>query len=165
MATIPCTEGMVVEGGSDDGITYPSVTSCMTITCLLDGGAKVGAHDAIFQRVQPQVFMALKGKIGKRTVQKVRAAGSGSSWTPRMTSQVQLSEDFAKNDKTWASKKWSDQLAAMESFLISRNEEQFRRMLAWQFAVDLADVTFNKFDEGNIEILDDGTLLLNGVKA
>jgi hypothetical protein len=158
MPLVLCSEGHVVDAGATDGIDFGGVTSCMTITCLLADGSKVAAHDAIFQRVQPQIFTALKGQIAGRAVSKVITAGAGSMWTPRMTSQTQLSNEFAKNDSTWASRSWDKQLAQMEPFLISSNPEHFRQILAWQFGVELASVSYTKYDEGRIQISPNGTL-------
>lgn len=149
---IKCSEGQVVSASDKEGIDFGGVTSCMTITCCLSDGSKVAAHDGVFQRVQPHIFKALKGKLTSRKVSRVIAAGSGSCWTHRMESVAQLSENFAKNDPHWKEKGWETQLSMMAPFLVSKSVDNFKQILAWQFDVSKSDVSFTKYDEGRIQV-------------
>ena len=44
MASIPITEGKIGFADNDKELRYPSVTSCLTITCVTKDGGKWGAH-------------------------------------------------------------------------------------------------------------------------
>jgi hypothetical protein len=145
-----CSEGEVKEAKPDDDIDFGAVTSCMTITCILEDGGKVAAHDAIYQRVSPHIFEALKRKLDNRKVARVVAAGSGSCWTPEMQSQAELADSFQRNSGTFAQKSQLDQLADMAPHLVSRNVEHFKRKLALKFGTE--SVEFTDFDDGRIWI-------------
>lgn len=155
---IKCSEGKVVEAGKTEGIDFGGVTSCMTITCILADGQKVAAHDGVFERVNPHIFKALKGKLNKRSVARILAAGSGSCWTPRMGSQTELSDSFAKNDPHWKDKGWETQLNMMAPFLVSKNVDNFKQILSWHFGVSKSDIEYKNFDGGQIQITSEGAL-------
>jgi hypothetical protein len=155
---IPCNEGKLVEAPRTQGVDFGSVTSCMTITCLLDDGHKVAAHDAVFERVTPHIFTALKQKIGSRTVSKVLAAGAGSCWTWDMRSQADLSQTLAQTVPGWSQSPWTAQLKNMEGYLISRNIASFKKKLAETFGVSVDKVEYQLYDEGAIQVLSIGVL-------
>lgn len=48
-ANIRVSEGQVGEAGPGGTITYPSVTSCLTVTVRLRDGGMVGAHASLFE--------------------------------------------------------------------------------------------------------------------
>ncbi len=155
---IACNEGQLVEAPRAKGVDFGSVTSCMTITCLLDDGHKVAAHDAVFQRVTPHIFTALKQQIGTRTVSKVLAAGAGSCWTWDMRSQADLSDSLSQTVPGWNQAPWATQLKNMEGYLISRNIANFRKKLADTFGVSVDKVEYQLYDEGKIQVLSIGVL-------
>jgi hypothetical protein len=130
----------------------------MTITCILKDGGKVAAHDGVFERVKPYIFQALKGKLNKRSVVRVVAAGSGSCWTPLMKSQQDLANNLAKNDPTWKGKSWEDQLGMMEPFLVSKNVDNFKQILSWHFDIAKSDIEYKNYDVGTIQITSGGAL-------
>ncbi len=157
MPAILCSEGKIVEASGTQGIDFGGVTSCMTITCILNDGTKVAAHDAIWLRVAPHIFKAILGKINSRKITKVIAAGAGSCWTPQMNSQQNLSDTLSKNDPNWAKRKWDDQLEEMKPFLVSGNTDKFKQVLAWHFNVSVSAVEYHNYDFGRIQIGADGT--------
>ncbi|MGW8329469.1 eCIS core domain-containing protein [Streptomyces sp. NPDC055897] len=80
-------EGQVDEVGPGGTITYPSVTSCLTITVLLRDGGKVGGHASLFRAeggmYSDQILGAIKSRVGKRRVESVTVRGAVSSWNPQ----------------------------------------------------------------------------------
>lgn len=155
---IMCSEGQVVQVDKSQGIDFGGVTSCMTITCILEDGVKVAAHDGVFERVKPHIFKALKGKLNKRSVARIVVAGSGSCWTPRMGSQQDLASSFVKNDPKFGGKSWEEQLKMMKPFLVSKNVDNFKQILSWTFDVPKSDIEYENYDEGRIQITSGGAL-------
>ncbi|MCX4529968.1 hypothetical protein OG982_30545 [Streptomyces sp. NBC_01551] len=67
-------------------ITYPSVTSCLTVTVRLRDGALVGAHASLFQVPgelrSDEILAALKHLVGNRPVTGVQVKGAVGAWHP-----------------------------------------------------------------------------------
>ncbi|MEU5002246.1 hypothetical protein [Streptomyces sp. NPDC021622] len=67
-------------------ITYPSVTSCLTVTVRLRDGGLVGAHASLFQVPgelrSDQILAALKGLVGHRPVTAIQVKGAVGAWHP-----------------------------------------------------------------------------------
>ncbi|ATL31923.1 hypothetical protein [Streptomyces formicae] len=80
------SEGQVEEVAPGGVITYPSVTSCLTVTVRLREGGLVGAHASLFQVPgelrSDQILAALKGRVGDRAVASVEVRGAVGAWHP-----------------------------------------------------------------------------------
>ncbi len=85
-ANIRITEGQVGEIGPGGTLTYPSVTSCLTVTVRLRGGVKVGAHASLFQVPgeyrSDRILAAVKQRIALRGVRAVEVRGAVGAWDP-----------------------------------------------------------------------------------
>ncbi|KOX48666.1 hypothetical protein G3I61_19310 [Streptomyces diastaticus] len=79
-------EGEVKSVGPGGTITYPSVTSCLTITVYLRDGGKVGGHASLFKAAggmySDQILPAIKAQVGKSRVERIDVSGAISSWNP-----------------------------------------------------------------------------------
>lgn len=80
------TEGQVKEVAPGGVITYPSVTSCLTVTVRLRDGGLVGAHASLFQVPgelrSDKILAALKQLTGTRPVIAVQVKGAVGAWHP-----------------------------------------------------------------------------------
>ncbi|WP_078622320.1 hypothetical protein [Streptomyces sp. NRRL S-244] len=80
------TEGQVKEVAPGGVITYPSVTSCLTVTVRLRDGGLVGAHASLFQVAgelrSDEIPAALKHLVGHRPVTAVQVKGAVGAWHP-----------------------------------------------------------------------------------
>ncbi|MFG2222274.1 hypothetical protein [Streptomyces sp. NPDC048644] len=80
------TEGQVKEVAPGGVITYPSVTSCLTVTVRLRDGGLVGAHASLFQvpgELRSDAILAALGKLaGDRPVTSVQVKGAVGAWHP-----------------------------------------------------------------------------------
>jgi hypothetical protein len=85
-------EGQVDEAGPE-GIEYGAVTSCMTVTCLLDDGNHVGGHLSLTipdgRYDSASVLPAMWGLIGSRAVVLVHLAGNSDMWSPSYLTEPQ----------------------------------------------------------------------------
>jgi hypothetical protein len=77
-------EGEVGQGAAGEGIDYGAVTSCMTVTLVLDDGSYVGGHLSL---LIPQgaldstsVLPAMANLVGGRQVTWVHLAGQSDTW-------------------------------------------------------------------------------------
>ncbi|KOG39606.1 hypothetical protein ADK74_28120 [Streptomyces decoyicus] len=79
-------EGQVDEVGPGGSLTYPGVTSCLTVTIRLQGGGMVGAHASLFQVPgeyrSDRILAAVKQRIGGRGVRAVEVRGAVGAWDP-----------------------------------------------------------------------------------
>ncbi|MEV6578567.1 hypothetical protein AB0M92_10460 [Streptomyces sp. NPDC051582] len=84
--TATITEGQVKEVAPGGVITYPSVTSCLTVTVRLWDGGLVGAHASLFQVPgelrSDEILAALKQLTGARPVIAVQVKGAVGAWHP-----------------------------------------------------------------------------------
>ncbi|UQA90591.1 hypothetical protein [Streptomyces halobius] len=84
--SIRISEGQVGEVGPGGTITYPSVTSCLTVTVRLQGGGLVGAHASLFQVPgeyrSDRILAAVKQRTGARRVRAVEVRGAVGAWDP-----------------------------------------------------------------------------------
>ncbi|MFD9818367.1 hypothetical protein [Streptomyces violascens] len=80
------SEGQVKEVAPGGVITYPSVTSCLTVTVRLRGGGLVGAHASLFQVPgelrSDETLPALKALVGGRPVAAIEVKGAVGAWHP-----------------------------------------------------------------------------------
>ncbi|MBF6332992.1 hypothetical protein IU452_31305 [Nocardia transvalensis] len=80
------TEGQVAEAAPGRQILYPSVTSCLTVTLRLGGGAKVGAHASLFQvpgELRSDAILAAAARqAGTRPIIAVEVRGAVGAWHP-----------------------------------------------------------------------------------
>ncbi|MFG2141065.1 hypothetical protein [Streptomyces sp. NPDC048650] len=85
-ANITITEGQVGEVGPGGILTYPSVTSCLTVTVRLRDGGKVGAHASLFQVPgeyrSDRILAAVEQRIRTRGVRAVEVRGAVGAWDP-----------------------------------------------------------------------------------
>ncbi|MEU8582879.1 hypothetical protein [Streptomyces abikoensis] len=80
------TEGQVAEAARGQAILYPSVTSCLTVTVRLGGGAKVGAHASLFrvpgELRSDEILGAVRRRVAGRRVLAVEVRGAVGAWDP-----------------------------------------------------------------------------------
>jgi hypothetical protein len=80
------TEGQVREVAPGGVLTYPSVTSCLTITVRLGDGGLVGAHASLFhvpgELRSDAILPALDAAVGDRPVAFVEVRGAVGAWHP-----------------------------------------------------------------------------------
>ncbi|MEV6734775.1 MULTISPECIES: hypothetical protein [unclassified Streptomyces] len=80
------SEGQVQEVAPGGVITYPSVTSCLTVTVRLHDGGLVGAHASLFQvpgeLPSDEILQALKNHVGNRSVTALQVKGAVGAWHP-----------------------------------------------------------------------------------
>ncbi|WP_223279257.1 hypothetical protein [Streptomyces sp. SDr-06] len=80
------SEGQVKEVAPGGVITYPSVTSCLTVTVRLRGGGLVGAHASLFQVPgelrSDAILPALRALVGGRPVTAIEVKGAVGAWHP-----------------------------------------------------------------------------------
>ncbi|MGW4690594.1 hypothetical protein ACWEPM_37740 [Streptomyces sp. NPDC004244] len=80
------TEGQVKEVAPGGVITYPSVTSCLTVTVRLRDGGLVGAHASLFrvpgELRSDEILAALEHLVGDRPVKAVEVKGAVGAWHP-----------------------------------------------------------------------------------
>lgn len=85
-ANVRISEGRVGEVGPGGTLTYPSVTSCLTVTARLRDGGLVGAHASLFQVPgeyrSDRILAELKQRIGARPVRAVEVRGAVGAWDP-----------------------------------------------------------------------------------
>jgi len=92
-------EGEVGKGDAGAGIEYASVTSCLTVTCLLDDGSYVGGHLSLMKvgLDSTQVLPAMKDLIGNHQVTKIAIAGQLDTWNPAYFSKTLYNSDMGSN--------------------------------------------------------------------
>ncbi|MFF1377584.1 hypothetical protein [Streptomyces sp. NPDC058308] len=80
------SEGQVKEVAPGGVLTYPSVTSCLTVTVRLRDGGLVGAHASLFQVPgelrSDEILAAVKRSVGSRAVTAVEVGGAVGAWHP-----------------------------------------------------------------------------------
>lgn len=85
-AAATITEGQVKEVARGGVITYPSVTSCLTVTVRLHGGGLVGAHASLFQVPgelrSDEILPAVRKAVAGRAVRAVEVRGAVGAWNP-----------------------------------------------------------------------------------
>ncbi|WP_199832231.1 hypothetical protein [Streptomyces sp. WM6373] len=85
-ASATVTEGQVKEVVPGGVMTYPSVTSCLTVTVRVRGGGLVGAHASLFQVPgelrSDEILGALKQLVGGRPVAAIEVRGAVGAWHP-----------------------------------------------------------------------------------
>ncbi|PKV89353.1 hypothetical protein [Streptomyces sp. TLI_146] len=85
-ATATVTEGQVREVARGGVLTYPSVTSCLTVTVRLRGAGLVGAHASLFQVPgelrSDEILPALRKAVAGRPVAAVEVRGAVGAWHP-----------------------------------------------------------------------------------
>ncbi|MFD0164476.1 hypothetical protein ACFVJH_09980 [Streptomyces decoyicus] len=85
-ANIRVSEGQVGEVGPGGTLTYPGVTSCLTVTVRLKDGGMVGAHASLFQVPgeyrSDRILAAVKQRTGAREVRAVEVRGAVGAWDP-----------------------------------------------------------------------------------
>lgn len=84
-ANVRISEGRVGEVGPGGTLTYPSVTSCLTVTARLRDGGLVGAHASLFQVPgeyrSDRILAELKQRIGARPVRAVEVRAPSAPGT------------------------------------------------------------------------------------
>jgi hypothetical protein len=140
-----CGEGMVVDVAANEEIDYGWVDSCMTITCFLDNGTKIGAHEAILKRVAPSIFQNVKGRLNGRKITKVKAAGAGRFWSKELTTQ----KDFAAANPNLAEEEAYNRFSAVSA---ARNYSAFQKFLSEKFGVSENDADYDEYEPGRLQI-------------
>jgi hypothetical protein len=92
-------------GTGEGSIEYSAVTSCLTITCLLDDAAKthVGGHASLMRKGDhygsTEILDRMSEKIpGERTVIKILIAGALGSWHPDFLTDTPYIDDLGNKN-------------------------------------------------------------------
>ncbi|MFG2617067.1 hypothetical protein ACGFXC_05540 [Streptomyces sp. NPDC048507] len=84
--SVTVTEGRIGEAGPGGVLTYPSVTSCLTVTVRLRDGGLAGAHASLFQVPgelrSDAILAALRDRVGDRPVTAIEVRGAVGAWDP-----------------------------------------------------------------------------------
>ncbi|MEV5755856.1 hypothetical protein AB0L61_03685 [Streptomyces tendae] len=116
-------EGEVKSVGPGGTITYPSVTSCLTITVYLRDGGKVGGHASLYKTpggmYSDQILPAIKAQVGQRRVKKIDVSGAVSSWNP-----AYLKTAIERSDSAPAQKNDPDGIRAVVSSTLGRQAKK-----------------------------------------
>ncbi|MFD8024064.1 hypothetical protein ACFV6G_27050 [Streptomyces lavendulae] len=100
-STATVTEGQVKEVAPGGVITYPSVTSCLTVTVRLADGGLIGAHASLFQVPgelrSDEILAAVKDRVGNRQVTAVQVKGAVGAWHPSYF--VKAIESYGKGEQ------------------------------------------------------------------
>ncbi len=79
-------EGEVGEAG-EEGIEYGAVTSCLTVTCLMDDGSHIGGHLSLVippgRLDSSLVLTSMRSMFGARSPIMVHIAGQLDLWNSR----------------------------------------------------------------------------------
>ncbi|EAY26344.1 hypothetical protein M23134_04622 [Microscilla marina ATCC 23134] len=93
VTTLRCVEGEFVQATADQEVDFVGMSSCMAITCIMQDGSKIAAHDALENRVPgggAVAKLAVLVEQHESTVNNVKAVGIGSCWGPHMETSQQL---------------------------------------------------------------------------
>jgi hypothetical protein len=156
---VSISENEIKTAGKRDTILYPGLSSCMSITCILQDGSKVGGHAAQFGQSGVNFTNRIRNSIGAGVVTRVIAKGHGGSWGPHLESQIDLTP-VATNiwRRTHPINPTDFQLVGvMQPLMASQNANQFENWLQGQFhalAVQFIDME----NDGNVGINADGTV-------
>ncbi|WP_052303362.1 hypothetical protein [Dickeya dadantii] len=149
-------ENEVRAAAAGEGIHYPSLSSCMSITCILNNGSKVGAHAYQFGDSGITLINRMKALIGNNIVVAVKAKGHGGCWGKNLQSQFELAPE--------AIQKWKDAnpningeptdlelIPYFQPLFITADPVVFRNWLNAQFNVQNATFTDMSID-GNVDV-------------
>jgi hypothetical protein len=146
---VKCAEGEVKTAAKDEEVDFGGVTSCMTITCVLEDGRKVSAHEGLEKRVSGGAYSALKAAIGTQKVVKVLAAGGGNYWSPNLETSGQIIGDTTHLSFLQE----QELLERSRSKLIVGAKSKFVAKLKSEFGTD--DASFEDWDMGALKISTD----------
>ena len=124
----------------------------MTITCMLDNGTKIGAHEAVLKRVAPRIFDNVKGRLGQRKITSVIAAGAGRFWSKELTTQ----KDFASANKDIEENEAYKRFGAVSAI---QNYSPFVKFLSEGFGVATDNVQYDDYEPGRIQINTQGAVV------
>jgi len=89
------------EGTGTGSIDYAEVTSCMTVTCLLEDGSAVGGHLSLQRKAgkhdSTEVLPAMQTLIGGKKVTSVVLAGQMDLWNPAYLQKPAISDAGENN--------------------------------------------------------------------
>jgi hypothetical protein len=88
-------------GTGSGSIEYSGVTSCLTVTCLLEDGSTVGGHLSL-QRVagkldSTEVLPQMASQIGGKKIVSVVLAGQLDRWNPAFLTKPLYADDGTNN--------------------------------------------------------------------
>ncbi|MGH9328620.1 MAG: hypothetical protein ACRD2B_18280 [Terriglobia bacterium] len=130
-------------------VDFGGVTSCMTITCILEDGTKVSAHEGLEKRVPGGAYAALKSAIGTKKVAQVLAVGGGNYWSPGLKTSGEIIGDTSNLN-------FLQEQALLESKrgqLIVGAKQEFVAKLKSEFGTEAA--SFEDWDMGTVKISSD----------
>lgn len=146
-----------------DTILYPSLSSCMSITCVLNDGSKVGAHAYQFGDSGTTLTNRMIALIGTTTVTSVKAKGHGGCWGTNLQSQFDLAPTAIQNWRNANPNENRDPTDLeirpfMQALFITANTNTFTNWLNAQFGVQNA--TFSDMDaDGDVNVNAAGNLV------
>lgn len=158
--TLRCVEGEFVQATADQEIDFVGMSSCMAITCIMQDGSKIAAHDALNNRVPGGGAVAkLAALVGQHdsTVNNVKAVGIGSCWGPNMETSQQLIDSVVVPENYDGDEVQYKRLQ-MRAASIENNSADFIQYLKNQLGNK--PTTFRDIGAGGPKILADGSLYL-----
>ena len=133
---IELTEGMVGWAKSTEELKYPSVTSCLTVTCVTSNGGKAGAHLSIFKKkngldykdVLPALILVLGAS--RSAVKKVWIVGQLTTWKttfePATTTGGSNDPNAIQQSNSESTRKAMDHLRNTLKLQHLKEEDQFQ---------------------------------------
>ena len=120
-------------GEASQSITYPSVTSCMTVTLILVDGNKIGGHFALYGKSAGEMIGDMNEKRRERQVNAIVVKGHLSLWGKELENALELTpkvqsehpELITDNEEEWAT--------TLLSYSVIQNQEYFRGWIASHF--------------------------------
>lgn len=145
-------------GEASQSITYPSVTSCMTVTLILVDGNKIGGHFALDGTLALDMIHQMNQIRRGRRVTSVVAKGHGTIWGENLENSDELrskirdafldehpSEDFGNID-------WRVYAEYQSRFVLVNKQDEFKNWIAAQFG-GVDEVEFQNVEDGDVIIL------------
>ncbi|MCI4235889.1 hypothetical protein F6X50_11185 [Dickeya dianthicola] len=154
--TVEIQENEVRAAAAGEGIRYPSLSSCMSITCILNNGSKVGAHAYQFGDSGITLINRMKALIGNTPVAAVKAKGHGGCWGKNLQSQLELAPEAIqqwKNANPNINREPTDLelIPYLQPLFIAAEPVVFKNWLNTQFNVQNATFTDMSID-GDVDI-------------
>ncbi|WP_407321810.1 hypothetical protein [Dickeya ananatis] len=149
-------ENEVKTATAAEGIHYPALSSCMSITCILSNGSKVGAHAFQFGDYGITLINRMKALVGNNAVVAVKAKGHGGCWGKALESQAELApiavQQWKNANPTIARDPTTLELTPyLQPLFITADPVVFTHWLNAQFNIQNATFT-DMDDDGDVDV-------------
>ena len=156
--TLRCVEGEFVQASSEQEIDFVGMSSCMAITCIMQDGSKIAAHDAVNHRVPGGGAVAKLAALVQQhesNVANIKAVGIGACWGPQMQTGQELIDNVQVPHDHDGDHDQYKQLQ-MRAASIENNKDDFIQYL--KESLGDKPTTFKDIGGGGPKILADGSL-------